>query len=64
MKLPICAVPNCGKEIQLNQDILKEVIGWLRPQGTGGGQIVQRRETGRFAHRRCVEWGPSESRMF
>jgi hypothetical protein len=58
MRLPTCEV--CGLPIEMRQDILKQVSGWLRPQGTGGGQIVQRRETGRFAHRTCVEHGPPD----
>lgn len=62
MKLPICGL--CGREIQMNEDILREVIGWLRPQGTGGGQIVKRRDTNRFAHRNCVEFGPPDGHLF
>jgi hypothetical protein len=62
MRLPICVVD--GKPIEPHEDILREVVGWLRPQGTGGGQIVKRQDTGRFAHRACVELGPPESTLF
>ncbi len=46
----------CGKLIDpVRDDYLREVTGWLRPQGTGGGQIVRRKSTGRIAHRFCIE---------
>jgi hypothetical protein len=61
MNLPVCEV--CGRSIAVRESIVKEVRGWLRPQGTGGGQIVDREETGRFAHRSCVEYGPPEGRL-
>lgn len=53
--------PVCTNDVDVvRDDYLREVVGWLRPQGTGGGQIVHRTSTGRIAHRLCVERGPSE----
>lgn len=58
---PTCDL--CRLSIYPNESILKQVTGWLRPQGSGGGQVVKREETGRFAHRTCVEHGIPEGRL-
>jgi hypothetical protein len=62
MTAPVCEI--CGKPFDPKDAVLREVQGWLRPQGTGGGQIVKRRMTGKFAHRGCVDFGPPEGSLF
>ena len=62
MKLPTCEL--CLQPIEPKDQRLVQVTGWLRPQGTGGGQVVKREHTGRYAHRTCVEHGIPEGRLW
>ena len=62
MTYPTCEL--CGLPIDPKDSLLVQVKGWLRPQGSGGGQVVKREHTGRFAHRTCVEHGVPETRLW
>lgn len=46
----------CEREFKKTDAVCREVTGWerLRDQG-GANSIARRRETGRLAHKTCVE---------
>lgn len=53
-----CAL--CGESFTRTDAVCREVQGWerLRDQG-GANSIARRKETGRLAHKTCVEIGPA-----
>jgi hypothetical protein len=54
-----CAI--CQREFTATDSVCREITGWerLRDQG-GANSIARRKETGRLAHRTCVEMPPSK----
>lgn len=52
-----CAV--CDRPFRAAETIMREVRGWERLRAQGGANAITRREeTGRLAHRGCIEVGP------
>lgn len=52
-----CAL--CTREFKATDSVCREVTGWERLRDKGGANsIALRRETGRLAHKTCVETAP------
>lgn len=46
----------CRKQLQPHETIWREITGWEQPRDGGGANVIhRRRETGRYAHKSCVE---------